>query len=230
MISSKTTARLIPERFRRVWHVAQEIAAHPGQSRLDLAETFHLSERQMQADLNVIRHGMGLPLVRRAGYRFVAPDGLEGALTLAEAHVLVTLLTRARRDLSLPLDAVASATAKVPGLCPPHLRPLFERAIREASTSSPSANGQAFIAVTDAMLRNGWVRLLYPAGDRFFPVAVGHKPVVRPEAIVPFRGAWYVIGECHQARRTLMLRIDTITGASPTVIEAEVRMVARAAS
>ena len=58
--------RLVAERFRRIWQLVEDIASHPGKSRKELATQFSLSERQVQADLNVVRREMGLPLVRRA--------------------------------------------------------------------------------------------------------------------------------------------------------------------
>ena len=63
--------RLVAERFRRIWQLVEDIASNPGKSRKELANQFALSERQVQADLNVIRREMGLPLVRRQGYRFL---------------------------------------------------------------------------------------------------------------------------------------------------------------
>ena len=65
--------RLAAERFRRIWQLVEDIARFPGKSRKELAAQFSLSERQVQADLNVIRREMELPLVRRlwgVGYSF----------------------------------------------------------------------------------------------------------------------------------------------------------------
>ena len=80
--------RLVPERFRRIWQLVEDIARSPGKSRKELAAQFALSERQVQADLNVIRREMGLPLVRRHGYRFLT-DGQDGGppFSLAEAQL-----------------------------------------------------------------------------------------------------------------------------------------------
>ena len=60
--------RLVAERFRRIWQLVEDIASQPGKSRKELASQFALSERQVQADLNVIRREMNLPLVRKQGY------------------------------------------------------------------------------------------------------------------------------------------------------------------
>ena len=78
---------LIADRFQRIWEVVEYIAREPGQSRKQLAERFSLSERQVQADLNVIRTEMRLPLVRRHGYRFVNEEGgPTGVLKMQEAQ------------------------------------------------------------------------------------------------------------------------------------------------
>src|SRR4029078_13631563 len=82
--------RLAAERFRRIWQLVEDIAREPGKSRKELAAQFALSERQGQADLNVIRREMGLPLVRRQGYRFLTEGQDTGpAFSLAEAQLLL---------------------------------------------------------------------------------------------------------------------------------------------
>src|ERR1051326_5123236 len=82
--------RLVAERFRRIWALVEDIASCPGKSRKELANQFALSERQVQADLNVIRREMNLPLVRKQGYRFVidAPE-VGPQFSLAEAQLLL---------------------------------------------------------------------------------------------------------------------------------------------
>src|SRR5207245_7313493 len=96
--------RLVAERFRRIWQLVEEIASHPGKSRKELAAQFSLSERQVQADLNVIRREMNLPLVRKQGYRFLTDAHDTGPqFSLAEAQLLLMLLRRAAHDPSLPV-------------------------------------------------------------------------------------------------------------------------------
>src|SRR5712691_9472486 len=93
--------RLVAERFRRIWQLVEDIAREPGKSRKELAAQFALSERQVQADLNVIRREMALPLVRRQGYRFLTDSADNGpAFSLAEAQLLLMLLRRAANDPS----------------------------------------------------------------------------------------------------------------------------------
>src|SRR5579859_6583808 len=115
--------RLVAERFRRIWQLVEDIASHPGKSRKELAAQFALSERQVQADLNVIRREMSLPLVRRQGYRFLTDTSETGPqFSLAEAQLLLMLLRRAASDASLPVDRLRSLMVKLPYLFPLHLR------------------------------------------------------------------------------------------------------------
>src|SRR5437764_9753086 len=109
--------RLVAERFRRIWQLVEDIACSPGKSRKELAGQFSLSERQVQADLNVIRREMGLPLVRRQGYRFLTDAQEAGPqFSLAEAQLLLMLLRRAAHDSSLPVDRLTSLLVKLPYL------------------------------------------------------------------------------------------------------------------
>src|ERR671922_162925 len=95
--------RLVAERFRRIWQLVEDIASPPGKSRKELASQFALSERQVQADLNVIRREMNLPLVRRQGYRFLTDAQDTGPqFSLAEAQLLLMLLRRGGRPPRLP--------------------------------------------------------------------------------------------------------------------------------
>ena len=130
--------RLVADRFRRIWHIVEDIAETPGKSRRELADKFHLSERQVQADLNIIRTDMRLPLVRRQGYRFIAegvPGGGEGCFDLREAQLLVMILRQAMKDRSIPSDRLGSLMRKLPAMFPAHLQPLVQRTL-EAVTAS----------------------------------------------------------------------------------------------
>src|SRR5437868_2185976 len=111
--------RLVADRFRRIWQIVEFIASEPGCSRRDLARRFALSERQVQADLNVIRSEMRLPLARRQGYRFLADDSAGSEMfTLAEAQLLVMVLRRAVRDRGIPTDRVQALLVKLPHMFP----------------------------------------------------------------------------------------------------------------
>lgn len=203
--------RLVADRFRRIWHIVEDIAEGPGKSRRELADKFHLSERQVQADLNIIRTDMHLPLVRRQGYRFISeggPAGGEGCFDLREAQLLVMILRQAMKDRSIPGDRLASLMRKLPAMFPAHLQPLVQRTLEAVTAPRSGQQQQVFAALADGLLRGTYVKLHYPPGDLSSPIP---EPIVRPELLLPYLNSWYLIGECRQRNRTMMFNLDSVT-------------------
>jgi len=201
--------RLAAERFRRIWQLVEDIARAPGKSRKELATEFALSERQVQADLNVIRREMGLPLVRRQGYRFLTDAADSGpAFSLAEAQLLLMLLRRAANDPSLPIDRLRSLMTKLPYLFPLHLRPLVAKTLEAANASDRGGRQQEiFAALAEALLRKSYVKLHYPAGD---PGSSIQEPIVQPEVLFPYLKSWHLIGTCRQRNRMMVFDLDNV--------------------
>lgn len=203
--------RLVADRFRRIWHIVEDIAETPGKSRRELADKFHLSERQVQADLNIIRTDMRLPLVRRQGYRFVsegAPSAGEGCFDLREAQLLVVILRQSTKDRSIPADRLQSLMRKLPAMFPAHLQPLVQRTLEAVTAPRSGQQQQVFAALADGLLRGTYVKLHYPPGDVSSPIP---EPIVRPELLLPYLSSWYLIGECKQRNRTMMFNLDAVT-------------------
>jgi proteasome accessory factor C len=204
--------RLIVDRFRRLWAIVEFIAAHPGCSRGQLANHFALSERQLQADLNVIRLEMGLPLVRRQGYRFLAEDGqCSPPLGLADAEMLGVALRHAAAAGTIAPAAMRSLTEKLPALFPCHLRPFLVRALPPVAVEGGARDeDDVLMAVVRAIESGSSVRLRYGAERN---AALLAEPVVEPELVVPYRGSWYLIGYCQQRGRALMFSLDLVSEA-----------------
>jgi predicted DNA-binding transcriptional regulator YafY len=206
--------RLVAERFRRIWQLVEDIASAPGKSRKELANQFALSERQVQADLNVIRREMNLPLVRRQGYRFLIDTSEIGPqFSLAEAQLLLMLLRRAARDPSLPIDRLRSLMAKLPFLFPLHLRPVVAKTLEVASAPERGGSRQQeiFAILAEALLRKSYVKLHYPAGD---PVSAIQEPIVQPEVLFPYCQSWHLIGTCRQRNRMMVFDLDNVVAVS----------------
>jgi predicted DNA-binding transcriptional regulator YafY len=204
--------RLVADRFRRIWLIVEYIAREPGRSRRDLAANFSLSERQVQADLNVIRTEMRLPLVRRQGYRFSADEARgDETFDLSEAQLLVMVLRRATRDRSIPADRLQSLLGKLPALFPPHLRPLVQKTLEAVTDVRSGRQQEIFAALADALLQRSPVRLHYPPGD---PAAPLQEPIVHPELLVPYEDSWYLIGRVKQRGRIMMFPLDSVLAVS----------------
>src|SRR5579872_245792 len=201
--------RLVAERFRRIWQLVEDIACNPGKSRKELAGQFSLSERQVQADLNVIRREMNLPLVRRQGYRFLTDTQDTGPqFSLAEAQLLLMVLRRSAHDPSLPVERLRSLMLKLPFLFPLHLRPLVAKTLEVASASERGGRQQEiFAALAEALLRKSYVKLHYPAGD---PISAIQEPIVQPEVLFPYCKSWHLIGTCRQRGRMMVFDLDNV--------------------
>jgi len=208
--------RLAAERFRRIWQLVEDIARAPGKSRKELATQFALSERQVQADLNVIRREMALPLVRRQGYRFLTDAQDNGpAFSMAEAQLLLMLLRRAAHDPSLPVDRLRSLMVKLPYLFPLHLQPLVAKTLEAANGSDRGGRQQEiFAALSEALLRKSYVQLHYALGD---PVSPIQEPIVQPEVLFPYLKSWHVIGTCRQRGRMMVFDLDTVVAVTSAV-------------
>jgi len=198
--------RVVGDRFRRIWQVVMEIADHPGHSRRRLADQFNLSERQIQADLIIIRDDIHLPLVRRHGYRF-SGEGVAtglGAIDLHEAQLLVMILRKALADKTIPRRRLNSLMDKLPVVFPPHVQPIATTlidAIRDSETT-----GQMFTVLADAILTNSLLCLRVQHSDYIATMTI------RPELLLPYRRRWYVVGEERKGdySYTRMVRIDRI--------------------
>jgi predicted DNA-binding transcriptional regulator YafY len=200
--------RLVADRFQRIWQIVEFIAREPGKSRKELAERFALSERQVQADLNVVRVEMRLPLVRRQGYRFVNQEGgPTGTLSLQEAQLLLLLLRRAQVERSVAQDHLDGLIDKLPSLFPPHLQPLIGKMVQ----GGPSRKRQHefFETLTRAILNGTEVRLHYPRGTSLSAVA---EPEVMPSLLLPYQDSWYLIGTCKHRNRLMMFELDAVDG------------------
>lgn len=212
LVREQPKDRLFPDRFRRIWGMVEAIAEAPGWSRRELADRFILSERQVQADLTIIRHDMRLPLVRDRGYRFTGEGGAaaSGGLTIEDALLLVTLVeTGGDRRLLRGRERIDSLVSKLPVVFPPHLQPLVTRML-DAVRSAKTVHNRLFVGLASATLRGGWLRLSYPYGTG---PAGCDDPIVKPELILPYCGGWYVIAETDPSDRTRsrMLPLDTVT-------------------
>ncbi|MPZ13746.1 MAG: hypothetical protein GEU73_04870 [Chloroflexi bacterium] len=203
--------RLVPDRFKRIWSIVRCVAEHPGLTRFELAHRFALSERQLQADLNLIRDELRLPLERRRGYRFSNGDTSSNALNLKDIHTLFLLVGRARCDPAFPHEALDDLSAKLPHVFPAPLQPLVRKALSFHDQPGIGPGPAVFACLTEALVRRQPVKLHFTSGT-----SVGYltEPIVDPEILLPHGDSWYLIGACRQRGRVVMLCVDGVESAS----------------
>ena len=211
--------RLVADRFKRIWAIVEAIDRQPGLTRAELADRFALSERQLQADLNVVKQEIGLPLVRDHGYRFTPEGGDVAPFTLRDVHTLFLTVRSAANDPSVPREALEELTCKLHRAFPLTLQPLVRKALAPWAEPEYGPPPEAFAVLADALARQQPVKLRYPprSGLGFFT-----DPIVDPHLVLPHRSAMYLIGHCHQRRRELMFPLDTLQEVFPDLGPTEV--------
>jgi len=195
------------DRLSRIWAIVEYIAENPGTSRRKLAEKYALSERQVQEDLRVIREELRFPLVRRKGYRFSAGDDhVVLDFSFSEARVLIAALRGAASDRNTPQEPLRSLLAKLPAIFPLHLQPLIRKSLDSLGSQEPALEERVFLTLTEALFDERPVRLhLSPRAASPVP-----DPVVEPHLLMPYLGAWYLVGRCRQRKRVMMFKVENI--------------------
>ena len=205
--------RLVADRFKRIWSVVQYISAHPGRTRKELADQFALSERQLQADLNVIRDEMGFPLTRIHGYRFIetsSSDSVVRDFTLRDLHTFTLLIHRAAEDPSIPHDAFQEVVQKLPAAFPPPLQPLVRKTLCAYTGDQFGPTAEVCANLAEALVRRCPVKLNYPPRTNVGYPGYLTEPIVDPEIMFPHKSSWYLIGHCHQRKRDVMFCLDGV--------------------
>lgn len=198
--------QLAIDRLSRIWAIIEYIAEHPGTNRRKLAQQYALSERQVQEDLRVIREELKFPLVRRKGYRFSNDDQVSLAFTFTEARALIAALRIASQDRAIPQEHLKSLLGKLPAIFPLHLQPLIRKSLESLSSPEMASEEKVFLALTEALFEQRPLRLhLSSRASSGLP-----NPVVEPHLLMPYMGAWYLVGRCRQKKRVMMFRVDSI--------------------
>lgn len=194
-----------------MWSIVEHIAEHPGQGRSELAEQFSLSERQFQADLDVIRGQIGLPIVRSHGYRFADAPAPGHALALADLVALAPMIQQALADPAASRDPVLALADRLPSLFSPALRNLARATL--CPPPGMTLDSAAFLLLAAARLRAQPVRLQYVPGTA---PGFAAEPIVVPQVLMPYEESWYIIGPCQQLQRVGLFSLDAVEAIAPT--------------
>ena len=199
--------QLAIDRLSRIWAIIEHIAENPGTSRRRLAERYALSERQVQEDLRVIREELRFPLIRRKGYRFSAiEDRVVLDFSFSEARALISALKVAAQDRTVPQEPLRSLLSKLPAVFPLHLQPLIRKSLESLGNPEPDLEEKLFLIITEALFEKRPVRLhLSPRAMASLP-----DPIIDPQLLMPYLGAWYLVGRCRQKKRVMMFKVENI--------------------
>lgn len=203
------------KRTSRILEIVQIITVAPRRYlRRDLAERFEISERMIQKDLAVIRHGLKLPLYHsQEGYYFDEMPQLPALqYTFAEALALLLAVQAARQISGVGSTELAVAIARLEALFPPEFTPLLRQMVsRPVTTVRREHRQQMLMLLNRALLERRKVRIVYETRSRGGAVS---ERVVRPYHIMPYVRSWQLIAYCEMREAIRMFKVDRIQEAT----------------
>ncbi|HZT07359.1 MAG TPA: hypothetical protein VFC51_10045 [Chloroflexota bacterium] len=197
--------RLLSDRLQRIWAIVERIDQEPGLSRSQLAAEFSLSERQLQADLVVIREQLGFPLHRQRGYRFATGAGNHPQLDLRDAVVIAEVARGACANPDLSTVALRETLARlIPAFHAP-TQPLVRALLVEPGPDDAFVS--ALRTIASAIVEKE--PLAIPLATASRPPGSG-EILVAPRALVPIGGDWVVLGYAVELQRVVTVGLHDI--------------------
>jgi predicted DNA-binding transcriptional regulator YafY len=199
------------KRTSRILEIVQMIAIAPRRYlRRDLAERFEISERMIQKDLDVIRHGLKLPLHHcRDGYYLEDVPRLPALqYSFPEALALLLAVQAARQVSGVGSSELAAAVARLEALFPVEFMPFLQQMVRQpVVTISREHRQQMLMVLNRALLERRKLRIVYETRSRGGAVS---ERVVRPYHVMPYVRSWQLIAHCELRDAIRMFKVDRI--------------------
>ena len=158
------------KRTSRVLEIVHIISTAPRRYlRWDLAHRFEVSERMIQKDLDIIRHGLKLPLLHspEGYYLEKVPRLATLQYTFAEALALLLAVQAAQRVSGVSSAELAAAVARLEALFPSEFTPLLRQAVSQPVTTAQREHRQQMLMLLNrALLEGRKVRMVYETRSR----------------------------------------------------------------
>ena len=203
------------KRTSRILELVQIIATAPQRYlRRDLADRFDLSERMIQKDLDVVRHGLKLSLLHSPeGYYFAEVPRLPALqYTFSEALALLLAVQAARQVSGVGSAELAAAVARLEALFPPEFIPLLRQVVSPPVTTAQREHRQQMLMLLNrALIEGRKVNMIYETRSRGGQVS---ERVVHPYHIMPYVRSWQLIAHCERRGQVLMFKVDRIQEAT----------------
>lgn len=220
MLQSREDRRLEEtKRISRVLRMVQIISAQPRSwTRKKLAQEFEMSERMVDNDLQLIRHGLRYELRRgNGGYFFEeAPVLKPVALTVPEALALILAAQGARQTGTVDGAIIASALTRLEGGLPPRIVPYLRRADVAASDPvfGPARERVTALATLErAQVEGRKVRMTYITASRS---DARSERVIAPYALQFYERSWIVIAQDSLRDDVRIFKVDRIESCALT--------------
>lgn len=201
------------KRISRVLRVLQLIDAQPRQwTRARLAQELEVSERAIDNDLQIIRHGLRHDLQRsRSGYWFgQSPVTKPVNLSLSEIVALALAAQIARDTGSVNAATITSALAHLEVALPAPFLPYLRRVAAEGAAAivSPSVpRGPILSFLEQAMTEGRAADILYHSASR---EGAASSRRIHPYRLIPYDNSWQVIAFDSLRQSIRMFKVDRI--------------------
>lgn len=199
------------KRTARILNIVLMVATSPRRYlRRDLAERFEVSERMIDKDLEIIRHGLLLQMNRdRSGYFFEQiPDLPTLKLGFAEALALLMAMQSAQRVSGIGTPELAAAVARLESLFPDKYLAMLRQLSKPAPMTDQRQHRQSMLTVLGRAQLEGrklWIR--YETASRNGDI---NERVVHPYTLIPYVRSWQLVAYCEKRRDVVMFKVDRI--------------------
>ncbi len=201
-------------RISRILELLSLVDAHPQRyGRKELAERFQVSARMIQKDLEVIRHGLKLPIqCSRQGYVLLSPPGLSPArFTFGEALALFQAVQVARCSSGADSAQLEAAVKRLESQFPQELIPLLKNLVScEQIRRSGNTHQEISEILHRGLLLKKKVNIRYRTGYRG---GEENTRTVHPYHLVPGAQSWHLIAHCESRREVRTFRVGRIVHA-----------------
>ena len=199
------------KRISRILEIIQMIAVFPKRyRRKDFARRYEISERMVTKDLQVIRHGLRLPLHSSSqGYYFDSLPNLPAVqFPLTEGLSLLMALQAAQQLAGTGSPELTAAISRLEALFPATFAPLFRTLSHPpAMTAQGKHRQQMLLLLNRALMEERKVQMTYVTLSRGGAVT---ERIVHPYHIMPYVRSWQLIAYCELREAVLMFKLDRI--------------------
>ncbi|MGQ9841738.1 MAG: helix-turn-helix transcriptional regulator [Anaerolineae bacterium] len=199
------------KRTARILEIVQLIAIRPRYfRRADLAQRFEISERMIQKDLEIIRHGLKLMLYNDGdGYYFERlPQLPTTTYSFAEALALLAAARAAQAIPGVNSAELAAAIARLEALFPAELGRLAREATETLPRRAAKAHRQAMLTLLHrALAERRQVRIVYATGSR---AGEAGERIVEPYHLMAYGRSWHLIAYDYKRRKVLQFKVDRV--------------------
>lgn len=203
------------KRISRILQIVQMISVSPKRfRRKDLGDRFEISERMIQKDLEVVRHGLKLDLCSsQKGYYFSETPRLPAVqYSLTEAIALLLAVQTAQAMPGAGSPELAAAVTRLEALLPSEFSPFVARLrIQAPMTAQGKHRQQMLMLLNRALVEERKVSMTYATRSRGGAVT---QRVVRPYYLMPYVRSWQLVAHCELRSSVLMFKLDRILNAT----------------